>query len=84
MNGSRPWFAPLLAMSLAVAAATAGCGQKGALYLPKRGTVVTRPASAQPGADAPTQTPETRTAAPAASPAPPGQNDKKDDQPPKP
>lgn len=22
----------------------AGCGQKGALYLPKRGTVVTRPA----------------------------------------
>ncbi len=36
---------------LAVSAlALAGCGQKGALYLPKKGTVVTRPAGAQPEA----------------------------------
>lgn len=84
MNSSRLWSVPLLAASVAFAAATAGCGQKGALYLPKRGTVVTRPAGAQPGADAPDPTPETRTAAPAASPAPPGPNDKKDDETPKP
>ncbi len=73
----------LVGARLAAAAAltlvlTAGCGQKGALYLPKRGTVVTRPAASSAPAD-------TDAAAPADSASPPGKPaDKKDDDKPKP
>jgi len=48
----------------------AACGQKGPLYLPDRGTVITRPAgSAAPGT-APTQGQKTTTPPPSSAPAP--------------
>lgn len=66
-------FAALLPLAM-----TAGCGQKGALYLPpKNGTVVTRPAGAPP---TPAAAPAESTA-PSSTPQPtnqPPQDDKKD------
>ena len=59
----------------AVSLATAGCGQKGALYLPpKNGTVVTRPA-----AGTAQDSGATTTAAPAAGAAQQQDKDKKDE-----
>ncbi len=60
MRPGVPGVVPVLRVTrvLVAAASTvaiaAACGQKGALYLPKRGTVVTRPAgSGTPATSAP-------------------------------
>ena len=56
------------AVSLCAALAwTAGCGQKGALYLPDHnGSVVTRPANAPPPQPAPKKSPDSEDGTPAA------------------
>lgn len=52
MRAGWSWIA--LAVSVAGMGLLDGCGQKGPLYLPDRGTVVTRPAgAAAPGTAAP-------------------------------
>jgi predicted small lipoprotein YifL len=50
--------AALSALIAALALAATGCGQKGALYLPERGEVITRPMQTpaeSPAAEAPEQ-----------------------------
>jgi predicted small lipoprotein YifL len=67
--------------SLAVAAITAGCGQKGPLYLPDRnGTVITRPAPATSPATTATPAPAgPANQAPAAPSQTPEKRNKDDD-----
>jgi len=71
---------------------TAGCGQKGALYLPPRnGTVVTRPAGTNTTPNAPVATPNTppttdqqsSSAPQPGAPVPPGKKNNASPQPPK-
>jgi predicted small lipoprotein YifL len=75
--------AALLLVGALLSAAFAGCGQKGALYLPeKNGTAVSMPAVSAPATSAPAGAPENSPQNPAQG--TPKKTDGNDDSPPPP